>query len=102
MAFGESIFREPDEFFEYLLSGCPIDTLRECALAKLCPETDHCFTRSLARHGATELVGLTGAEARQRHGHAENLLLVEDDTERFSQDRLQTGMVVDRRRGEPT
>ncbi len=102
MAFRESIFRESDEFLEYLLGGCPIDALRECALAKLGPETDHRLTRSLASHGATELVGLTGAEARQRHGHAEDLLLVEDDAQRFPQDRFQKGMIVDRRRGEPT
>src|SRR5688572_11379560 len=102
MAFGETIFREPDEFPEYLLGGCPIDALRECTLAKLGPETDHRLTRSLTSHGATELVRLTGAEARQRHGHAEDLLLVEDDTQRFPQDRFQTVMIVGRRGGKPT
>src|SRR5215216_804712 len=102
MAFGETIFRESNEFLEYLPGGCPIDALRECTLVKLGPETDHRLTRSLARHGATELVGLTGAEARQRHGHAEDLLLVEDDAQRFPQDRFQNGMVVERRGGEST
>src|SRR5215212_1022004 len=102
MAFRESIFRESNEFLEYLVGGCVIDALRKCTLAKLSPETDHRLTRSLASHSATELVGLTGAEACQRHGHAENLLLVEDDAERFLQDRFQNGMVVERRRGEST
>src|SRR3954469_5811252 len=97
MAFREAIFRKSNEFFEYLRGGCPIDALRECALVKLGPETDHRLTRSLTSHGPTELVGLTGAEARQGHGHAEDLLLVEDDTQRFPQDRFQKGMIVDRR-----
>jgi hypothetical protein len=48
------------------------------------------------------LIGLTGAEARQCHGYAENLLLIEDDTQRFPQDGFQKGMIVDRRRGEST
>ena len=81
--FGKSVFGESDEFLEYLLGSCQIDALRERALAKLGPETDHRLTRSLAGHGAAELVGLTGAEARQRHRHAEHLLLVEDDTQAF-------------------
>src|SRR5215208_5108786 len=100
MAFGKSIFRESDEFLEHLASGCMIDALRERAFPKLGPETDHRLARSLASHGATELIGLTGTETRQRHGHAENLLLIEDDTERFPQDWFQPGMVIDRRGGE--
>ena len=75
MAFRKPILREPDEFLEYLLGSCQIDALRERSVAKLGPETGHRLTRSLASHGATELVGLTGAEARQRHGYAEDLLL---------------------------
>src|SRR5215217_655145 len=102
MAFGKSIFRESDEFLEHLASGCMIDALRERTFPKLGPETDHGLARSLASHGATELVGLTGTETRQRHSHPEDLLLVEDDTERFLQDRFQPGMVVDRRGGEAT
>src|SRR5215216_4999984 len=102
MAFGESIFRKSDEFVKNLAGGCMIDALRERTFPKLGPETDHRLARSFTSHGATELVRLTGAETRQRHGHAENLLLVEDDTERFPQDRFQKGVVIDRRGGEST
>src|SRR5918997_3916336 len=102
MAFGKSIFRKSNQFFEYLPGGCPIDALREGTLVKLGPETDHRLTRSLASHGTTELVSLTGAEARQGHRHAEDLLLVEDDTQRFPQDRFQKGVSVGGWGGEPT
>src|SRR5215213_6810451 len=102
MAFGKSIFRESDEFLEYLLGSCYIDALPERSNAKLGPETDHCLTRPLAGHGSTELVGLTGAEARQRHGHPEDLLLVKNNPQGFAQHRFQRGMIVYRRRGKPT
>src|SRR5215207_278196 len=102
MAFRKSIFGESNEFLEYLLGSCLINALPKRSIAKLGPETGHRLSRSLASHGATELVSLTGAETRQRHGHAEDLLLIEDDTQRFPQDRFQTGMIVGRRRGEPT
>src|SRR5215213_2012419 len=102
MSFWKSIFRESDEFLEYLLGSCYIDALPERSNAKLGPETDHCLTRPLAGHGSTELVGLTGAEARQRHGHPEDLLLVENNTQGFAQHRFQRGMIVYRRRGKST
>src|SRR5918995_2185532 len=102
MAFGESIFRESDEFPEYLLGSCQIDALRERSVAKLGPETGHRLSRSLASHGATELVSLTGAETRQRHGHPEDLLLVKNNTQGFAQHWFQKGMIVGRRGGKPT
>src|SRR5215204_4161654 len=102
MAFRKSIFGESNEFLEYLIGSCPINALPKRSIAKLGPETGHRLSRSLASHGATELVGLTGAETRQRHGHPEDLLLVKNDTQGLVQHWFQKGMIVGRRGGKPT
>ena len=102
VALGEAVLGEAEQLLEDLLGG-----LRDRRPGASAPSRnwsqrrDHRLPRALAGHRAAELVGLAGAEAGQRHRHAEHLLLVEDDAERFPQDRFQEGMVVGRWAGEP-
>ena len=96
---GESEVGEPDELGEHragdLIGYAPL----ACPLQEPLPHAQHGVATALAAHRPAQVLGLAGAEARERHRHLQHLLLEHHHAQGLLQHRLQQGVVVRRAEG---
>ena len=95
MGFREAVEGEGGDVEDDLVLGLPGESLGAHAAPQALFDPDHPRGRALEAHGTAELLGFASAEARRRHGDAQQLLLEDRDTEGALEDRSQRFMGID-------
>src|ERR1700730_12679907 len=88
MRLGEAELGESGQLGEDLLGARLWNLVDRAATEKALTDRGHQVVGAMAAHGAAKAIGLAAAEPGAVHRDLEDLLLVEDDPERFLEDRL--------------
>ena len=94
MGFGEAVERKGGDLLDDLILGGPGDPFAFHARPKPFLDRMHALGGALESHGASQLFGLTAAEARRRHGDAQQLFLEDRDAQGSLEDGFEAGMGV--------
>ncbi len=93
---GEAVEREGCDGADDVVGRLPHDPPLGHPSPELSLDVPHALLRALEAHGPAQFLGLAAREAGHGHGHAEELLLEERNTQRPSEDGLERGVRIDR------
>jgi len=92
VAFRKAIESEGADGLDDLVLDEEVDVALGHAVTEFVADCVHAFVGAFEGHRAAEFIGLSAIEARDDHGHAENLFLKERDAESAAEDGFEGGV----------